>query len=412
MLIARQPILNNKNEVFGYELLYREVGHESYACDDDNIATINVILNNFLSFDVKNLFEKKKIFINFTESLINQDIATLFSKEELIIEINAMDSVDSKMIESCRRLKSFDYKLAFGEFVLKEGFEDLLELADIIKVDFLNVSDEEKISLVQNNKNLNVDFLAEKVETQNEYTDALRYGYTLFQGYFFAKPSLISPHNLTPSKINVLQLIKAVSEKDIEFEDLTWIIESDVAFSYEILKIVNSAFFSRGRKISSVRQALVRLGMTEVKKWAMISSLRRLGGNENKEIITIAMIRSRFLEMFSKIIHCNQKGAEFMTVGILSMLEVLTQVKLEVVLDTLSLAEEVKDALINANSETSLAIAYQIIVNIEQGQWKMISELATKLNVSIKDIADVHFEAIKYVIDTNKKLNEGLEGGR
>lgn len=407
MLMARQPILDLNNEVYGYELLYRDAGSEVYTCDDDNRATAQVIINNFLSYDVKEIFENKKIFINFTEELITNDIATLFSKDELIIEIQEMEQVTQSLLDACKRLKSFEYTLAFGEFVFKKGFEQLVEFADIIKVDFLAVSESEKSSLIKNNKNEHIRFLAEKVETQDEYIKAKEIGYTMFQGYFFAKPSIMSSHHLVPNKKNIIQLLKAIADPNVRLEDLSWIIESDVALSYEILKLVNSAFFSRGKKISSIRQAIVILGINEIRKWSILFSLRSLDESANDEIIKITMIRSRFLEFFSKKINTSQKGSEYMTVGMLSMLDSITHTKMSHVLDTLSLTDEVRDILLMNQVETPLAIAYHIILNIENGSWKEVSRLADLLNVTVKEIADIHFEAIKYVIETIKRLNGG-----
>ena len=410
MLIARQPIFSNNGEVYAYELLYREEGKEDYSCEDDNIATFSVISGQFLSRNgVGELTGGKKAFIHFTESLISQDVATLFPTEYLVIEIKQIHFQENEIIERCKGLKDLGYTLVFGDFIFKLGYEKMIDLADIIKIDFLKATEQQKKIYIEKYKNRKIKFLAERIETKEDYQKAVEWGYTYFQGYFFAKPVILPSNILSPNKLSVLKMMRCINQEKLDFEELTHIIETDVGFSYEILRIANSAFFSRGKKINSVHQALLRLGINEIKKWALLAVVRKNETNFSSnyiELVNFSMIRSKFMELFSKAIGYQKQSSVFMTVGILSMLDIIINIPMETMVEELSLTEEIKDVLLVKDKKSILALSYQLILNCERGNWKEVSQIAQKMKVPLNVVADIHNEAIKWTVNFYKETDK------
>ncbi len=406
MFIARQPIFQGNGDVYGYKLLYREAGQDSYSCVNGDLATSSVIAGNFLSSALESTTGGKKAFITFTESFLKMDIATLFPSEYLVVEVLENSVAIEEIINACTRIKSLGYMVCVGDFAFKPGFTELLNVADIVKVDFQVKSEQEKMSLVRNFKNEKMKFLAEKVESYEEYKKAIEWGYTYFQGYFFSKPEIVPSKTLHPSKWNQIRLMSAVNEETIDFGKIAEIIEMDPAFSYEILRIVNSSYFSRGAKTKTVKHALIRLGIADVKKWCYITALRKQTDKKYNEVIAMSMIRAKFLENFTSVMGIMNQSAEYTTVGILSKLDILLGSPMEIILQEMQLSEEISNTLLGKNDDTVLSQSYRLILECEKGNWKQVEMICRDLGVEIIKIAQLHNEAIKWVVNFEEELAE------
>jgi len=404
LFIARQPIFEINGDVYGYKLLYREVGEESYSCVNGDLATSSVIAGNFLSTALESTTGGKKAFINFTESFLTMDIATLFPSEYLVVEVMETDTAIEKVINACTRIKSLGYMIAVGDFVFKSDFAELLKLADIVKVDFLAKSDQEKIDIIRKNRDGKTKFLAEKVESHEDYKKAIEWGYNYFQGYFFSKPEIVSSKTIHPSKWSQIRLMSVVNEKKIDFAKIAEVIEMDPAFSYEILRIVNSSYFSRGATIKTIKHALIRLGIADVKKWCYITALRKQGDKKYDEVVAMSMIRAKFLELFSSLLGTIHNSSEYITVGILSSLDILLGSPMETILQEMHLSEDIANALLGKNDEAVLSQSYRLILECEKGNWPQVATISKTLGVGFGQIAELHNEAIKWVVEFEKEL--------
>jgi EAL and modified HD-GYP domain-containing signal transduction protein len=189
--VARQSIFDRNLDVFGYELLFRS-GHNNYYDGlDENISTSSVISNSLSVIGMENLTGNKRAFINFPYEMLINGTATTLPKESVVIEILENVYPDRDIISACKKLKQLGYILALDDFVLNPELDSLIELADIIKVDFLLTKSEERESIIKKINSLKIKFLAEKVESRAEYDQAFQLGYSYFQGYFLSKPIII-----------------------------------------------------------------------------------------------------------------------------------------------------------------------------------------------------------------------------
>lgn len=189
--VARQPIFDRNLNIFGYEILFRSGHNNFYDGLDENAATSRVIYNSLSVIGMENLTGNKRAFINFPYELLIKGAASSLPKESVVIEILENVYPDSDIISECKKLKKLGYVLALDDFILKPEYEPLIELADIIKVDFLLTDHEERESIIKKINSPGVKFLAEKVETREEYEQAHKLGYSYFQGYFLSKPIII-----------------------------------------------------------------------------------------------------------------------------------------------------------------------------------------------------------------------------
>lgn len=395
LLFARQPIFDNKNNIFGYELLYREGENNTYQCDNGDIATSSVMAAGFLSMGVCEISGKKKAFINFTENMLLHGVATLFPKEQIVVEILEDIEPSEEIVSACRTLKAEGYTIALDDFVFRPGYEALIEIADIIKVDFmLTKTDSARKNVIMQFSNGIIKFLAEKIENHDDFKMAVKHGYSLFQGYYFSKPVIVSSRGITPAKMNHINLIKSLESNNPEFEEITRIIEKDVAFSYEILRIANTTYYNHGRKITSVRQAAVQVGLNELEKWAYITALRKFDIETQDAIVKHSAQRAKILEILCQKIGLNERKMEFFTLGILSMIDVLTGCTMETILPELPISEEAKQVLLGNFNEEKMSFCYKIVLAYERGEWDQIFDLAQKHAIYVKDLAEAYLEAV------------------
>ena len=176
IFVARQPIFNTDNEVYGYEILYRSGYDNSYNCTDEDLATSSTIISSFFDIGINKLTNGHKAFINFTTNLLDKEIATILPKEHVIIEVLENINPDEKIIESLKNIKRLGYTIALDDFVFSEKFTPFLNLADIVKIDFLESSIEYKRDIVKQCSRKDIIFLAEKVDTEEEHQTALEFG--------------------------------------------------------------------------------------------------------------------------------------------------------------------------------------------------------------------------------------------
>lgn len=398
VMFARQPIFNKKNEIYGYELLYREGADNAYNGKNGDSATSSVMAAGFLSAGFNELAGKKKAFINFTKNMLINGVATLFPKESIVVEV--LEDVDptADIVSACKNLKKHGYIIALDDFIFRPGYEVLIDLADIIKVDFmLTKTEAERRGIIEQFRNGKIKFLAEKVETRNDYEMAVKAGYSLFQGYYFARPIIDSTKGIPSSKKNHIDLIRTLENNDPEFNDLTRIIEKDVAFSYEILRIVNTTHYYRGKKIVSVRQAALRMGLEELRKWALITVLRNMGGENMDAVVNLCTQRAKALELLSDKIGMGSRKMEFYTLGLLSMLDVMTGCSMEVVLSELSIADEIKDLLLDRPVPGKMGACYKLILLYEKGDWEELENISQEYSISIENVANANYDAMVWV---------------
>ncbi|CAK7033303.1 HDOD domain-containing protein [Tissierella carlieri] len=392
VFLARQPIFDSEQRVSAYEILYRSGLVNNFDGIDGDEASREVIFNTFQTFGIENLTNAKPVFINFTESLINDETATLFSKDLLVVEILEDVLPSEQVIENSRSLKEMGYKIALDDFIYKPEYEELIELADIVKIDFL-LSDKEEIKrLSRDLKNRNIELLAEKVETREDFEYAKKLGFSLFQGFFFSKPEIVISKKIQPIKTTCLQLVSKVNEKEIDFGKIANIVSMDLSLTYNLLKLVNSAAFGFRYRIKSVKHAVVALGEREIKKWIYLVVVNTIGEDEPDELTRLSLIRARFAELIAINTRYKKQSEEMFLLGLFSLLDVILRRPIREVLDEVKASNVIKDALIDGNGE--IGIIYKMIIAYEKAEWDEVLLYAESLDIDCYLIVKAYMDAL------------------
>jgi EAL and modified HD-GYP domain-containing signal transduction protein len=303
---------------------------------------------------------------------------------------------DDDVVLACQRLRRDGYVIALDDFVLRPGYERLVSTADIIKIDFQATKGDERAALAKRFASPRLRLLAEKIETVSEYDEARGLGYALFQGYFFAKPQMLSGRDIPASKLNCLRLLKVAGGEDFDLAKIEGIIKQDLAISMKLIRYLNSAAFRRGVKVDSIRGALTRLGEEQFRKWASLLAVSGLGGpNTPSEVILVSLLRARFCECAGA--RLGLASLSSFLIGLLSLVDVILCRPLIDVLGELALAPEIAEALLQKEgrhaSLLSLAAAF------ERGDWEGVEQGALATGCSPDEVGEMYREAVRWAHD-------------
>ena len=348
--VGRQPIFDRHSNVFGYELLYRRSMNNFYEGVDGNQATRDLIYNAFFVMQIDDLTEGKVGFINFTDAMVRDLVPEILPKEQLVIEILENSIVDQDLIQACKSLKEKGYILALDDFVLNPSFEPLLELVDIIKIEFPNVSLETQRNLIKEHKH-KIRFLAERLETREEYNVALQMGYDYFQGFFFSKPVIYKQNDIGVLNTSILNIIHQLRTLDPDYNRIAQAVELDVGLSYKVIRLSNTISFGARYSIRSVRQALVRIGILELRRWFNVLLLKDLQQVENHELIKQSLVRAHLMENLAQYCGSKEQSLDYLLTGMFSSIDVLLSKPMEEVLIGMPLVDTVKAALLGEEND-------------------------------------------------------------
>lgn len=393
-VLGRQPILDQNGVTYGYELLYRSNADEAFSELYEDEATSTVINNSFYQTEIGAISSGKKSFINFTSKLILDEIWSVLPKQNVVIEL--MDTIvpNAELIQSVRNIKNQGYTIALDDITNSASMEQLVEFADIIKIDVKD-SDPAAVQrlaekyLLQGKK-----VLAEKVETLKEYKDCRDWGFTLFQGYFFAEPQIVESQKIPESRASKLQLMQQIHQPDIDYGDLVDVLKSDPGLTMKLLKYINSVSMGVRHEITNLRQALALIGLNNFKKWATVLIMSSISDDKPRELMRLSLYRGRFCELLSDQINVDDKSSEYFLTGIFSLMDAAFNTPMERLVEELPLADEIIETLLG--NETKLQIALQLSQALEQNQ-----DLESRLTsftkpVSMNAVYDIHKEAIAW----------------
>ncbi|SLM30543.1 Diguanylate phosphodiesterase metal dependent hydrolase domain protein [Desulfamplus magnetovallimortis] len=392
--VGRQPILLKNKKTFAYELLFRNSLENSFPGIDGDIGTSTLLANTFFSIGIAEITGNKPGFINFTRDLIVNKTPLLFPKENIVIEILENVEPEQSVVNAIHEFRKKGYKVALDDFIFDKKFKPLIKLAHIIKFDLMATPLPTIKGLVKALKSkLNITLLAEKVETYDEFTLAQEMGFTLFQGYFFSKPEVISKTDLSANKMTLLNLISEIGKSDIDFDKLSNIIKGDISISYKLMKFINSPYFRRNNEISTVRDAVSFLGEDTIKQFVRVLAAAGLSDNKPDELMRLSIVRARMCELMGKEIDTPFSSEELFTMGLFSAIDAMLDKEMASVLKDISFSDRIKDGLLGKDKN------FNDLLNtckcFENGDWGD-SDLSNVCETPIlENLPDIYIDALK-----------------
>lgn len=399
-LLARQPIFDGNMRVVAYELLCRNSDLKFIATTDGDAASSQVLLNAFTELSIEQVVGKHKAYVNFTRTLLTSPPP--FNRQKLVIEVLEGQQVDAEMLHSLMQLREQGYTIALDDFELDENTQNLVAYADIIKLDVLHLSPEKLQYHVDYLKPFGLTLIAEKVETYEMFEQCKALGFDLFQGYFLAKPRVITGRKISENKQSVLQLLSALHDLDAPIDKIERMIARDTLLSFKLLRLVNSAAFGLSRNVESLRQAIMLLGLNKLRNWVNLLALSNLSGKPH-ELSVAALTRARMCEMIATKMNQRNRTDAYFTVGLLSTLDAFLDRPLNELLANLSLSESLNQAMLTHAGPEGMVL--QVVQAHEQGNWQDIdwNHLAG-LGLTPNLIAEIYVDSLHWVAETMNTL--------
>jgi c-di-GMP-related signal transduction protein len=397
LFVGRQPILDRNLRTYGYELLFRSSATNECNSTDADAATAAVISNAFLSVGAAKILGECKGFVNLPRRLLADEVVNVLPHETVIIEILEDVTADAEVLRACRNLKKAGYLLALDDFVRGPESCRLIEFASFIKVDFRATNREERESLAAEYGAEGIHMLAEKVESQEEYDEARAIGYSYFQGYFFAKPQVISAAEVPTTKLNQLRVLRELQQADLDLNRLEELVSRDLSLAPKVLRYVNSAAFAFNQRIGSIAQALVILGENNSRKLIALAIMAGLVAKHPPELVWTSFTRARFCEDVARRSGVAHRAPDCFLMGLFSLLDAMIGRPLADLLEEVGMPVEMLRAATGTACDADIfSNIYRLCIACEAGDMAHMESLSRRLGMPLETVSDVSMEAITW----------------
>lgn len=298
------------------------------------------------------------------------------------------------MAETIFEIKKNGFTIALDDFVYEDKFRPFVRLADIIKIDFRLTPIDEIRECMAALPGTGIRYLAEKIETLEEFELAREMGFELFQGYFFCRPEIVPGKEISSSQINLLQIIAEVNNPEFEFNRIEELLTRDIGITYKLMSYINSAFFGTRQKVSSVKQALLLLGSEEIRRFTSLISMTKLTTDKPDELIRLSCIRAKFCELAGANSSLNVDSGAFFTLGMFSLIDAILDKKMTDIMDMLPFPPEIVDALVHG--EGPMATHLKFAEHYERGNWEGVKETANVLGIDETTLPEIFISSIRW----------------
>ncbi len=401
---ARQPILDKEKKLFAYELLFRDSIINVFPDIDADEATTKMIEASNFNLGISEFTGNKPAFINFTLETLIQGYPETLTTEEVVVEILETVKPGKKLLSICKDLNEKGYTIALDDYIHQSVWQHFYPFIHIIKIDWQDTSLETIKAVKVAIKDFpHIKLLAEKVETYEEYNQALELDFELFQGFFFAKPEMVKTKSLSPSQMAMAELLYETSKKDLDLASITSVFERDITLSYKLLRYANSPIFKRRNEISTIKQALVTLGSGELKRFLGLMFASNINPEKPSELINAAMARAKFAELMASEVKPPLDSSIAFLTGLLSLIDAIVDEDLASILAKLPLAQEIKDTLLTRKGV--MAALIQLLEFIERAEWSKTTVVIEKLGLEKDHVVKNYNEAIAWADEQSDANN-------
>ncbi len=399
IFIARQPIYDRKLAVMGYELLYRSGNMEVAVFNDADQASRDTILNSFLHIGIDNLVGSALAFINLPENFVINEALTPMFKEQSVLEILEDIEARPEVIDGIKRLKQEGYRIALDDFRHREKLDPFMELADFVKIDVSERKESEIQAEIDYLQGRNLKSVATKVETAEIHNACLEMGFDYFQGFFFCRPQLVKQRVMPANKLVVLNVLSKLQDPELDVKDLEAVLAQDITLSYKLLRYINSAAFSLRSEVESIRDAVVLLGLINIKHWISLILMSKVVENKPKELIVTALVRGKMCELLAKK-YKPDIAPQMFIIGLFSVLDALMDTPMIELLDTVILSMPIKLALLDMEGEHGEI--YQQVLFYDQHQWDKID--SSKFEIGA--LTEAYLASVQWADGSIKALSD------
>jgi c-di-GMP-related signal transduction protein len=396
VMIARQPIFDSLSSVYGYELLFRSSADNRNQCSDPRLASRQTVNRALHFLGLQAVVGAKKAFVNFTAELLLEGMHALLPPNLCVIELPAAELAEPRAAEAFRKLRGAGFELAVD--VDDKGLSGLpLELADYLKIDFRQLEGSRRRQVIDGLAPLGKRLIAQKVETREEFQEAMDCGCKYAQGYFFCKPEIMVGKQLVGSEIVYMELMRQLNLPEISYDAVEQVIKRDASLAMMLLRYLNSAAMGLRNKINSIQRALVLLGENTVRKWGTLVVLTNAGRKRPTELLVTSLVRARFCEAIGAAEGMAQWELDLFLAGLLSLADAIFEMPMDYVLDLTAVSEGARLALLESpQAPPELSCVLGLAKACERGAWGEVVQASSGLKLTQSEIAVIYYDAMMW----------------
>ncbi|CAM3795529.1 EAL and HDOD domain-containing protein [Pseudoalteromonas maricaloris] len=367
--IARQAILRPDQDVFAYELLYRDSDNNAFPVGvSDGQATGRMFFNSLMFIGVDRLAAGQLAFINLSDESLLQELPSLLAPQKIVVEIVERSKNIPSLVNTVTKLTERGYRFALDDYDGTSKWDPLLPLMEFVKIEVEQPIIKTNMTVKKLKRQYpDIKVIVERIETKEEFEIIKSSGADFFQGFFFAKPEMLNHGNVEPSKMVVFQLLQATARKSLCFKEIQTRVSKDLSLTARLLKLANAKAGEDRLEIKSISQAVVYLGEDAIRQFVKVLALSELGSDKPSELTRMGLTRAKFVETFL------MPGGEEMAetgylLGLMSILDVILDVDLAVIAAEFSLDDSLSSALLSYQG--LLGGALRLAFEIERNDWR------------------------------------------
>lgn len=393
--IGRQPILDDKQQIMGYELLFRHSASATDAVIEDDLkACARVLVNTLSDMGAQWLLGDKLAFINVNEEMLHSDLLELLPPKRTVLEVLETVPATEAVVQRCQELRKQGFLIALDDHVPTPELAPLLGCADYVKIDIALTGLDAAAKIHAQLKSLPLKIVAEKVETRQQFEACKQMGFHYFQGYYFAHPETLTAKVINPSYAAVLDLLNLVS-KDADNKAVEDGFKRDPALSFKLLRYINSVGFGLSCEIQSIRHALSILGTKQLYRWLTLLMVTAGENSTSPALMKTAITRGRLTELLGETYFDKADRDNLFIVGVFSLLDAMLEMPIEQVLEKVNLPEPVSEALLT--QEGIYGPFLQLAKACEDADRDLVKSLADSLQFDPSKVNDCHIAALAWV---------------
>ena len=401
LFLGRQPIMDASGNLVAFELLFRS-GHANGAVIDDDVAATATVINHvFSELGVDAVLGGYAGFINLSAGLILSDVIELLPSDRVVLELLETVQITPAVLSRLRELRARGFQIALDDYAGNETlYADTLDLVDIVKVDVQGMSAPELETVTGRLKRWPVRLLAEKVDAKDQVQHCAELGYELFQGYYFARPSVITGRRLSHAHGAIMRLTGLVAQ-DAESAQIEQVFKENPDLSINLLRLVNSAAMGTRRRVHSLQDAIILLGRNQLQRWLQLMMFSAEGGSKGRfpsPLLLIAATRGRLMELLFDAAFGRNRGRggdEAFLAGITSLMGALLGMSLEEVFKGLPVPDSVRLAVLERSGAVGRLLS--LAEGLEHADVDTIqAELIHLPRLDAARVNDIHVAAMEW----------------
>ncbi len=391
--VARQPILDLKGRVHGYDLLFRNAPESIFRRDAE--TAVETMLDNEVIFGLERLTNGLPAFITCTADALTDNLVLVLAPEATILGVPASVEPTQKLIDACRALKGRGFRLSLDDFDWSNTAHALLDQADYIRGDFRRLDAAVRQQLQQRASKSTI-LVGQKVETQEDYAQACAIGFTHFQGGYLCQPVLLKKRKVPANRMFHFEIVRELYRDPIDVRKISQLVRRDASLTYRLLRLVNSPMYVLYQEVRSIETAIMILGETTFRRIMSVAVVSEMNGEQSAEILQMALLRARFCELAAG--KSNQDAAEQYLLGMMSLLPAMLGAPMEEIVPNLPLRGPICDALTGTlNAERSLLSWLECH---ERGDWSSCDAIVSAHRLNSKALVQCYEEAVLWAAAT------------